>query len=500
MMIQHKEKALKWLKGSPKRFLIGGQWVEGSGLKHFDVIDPSTEQVLGSLPEANSEIVRQAAQAARDAFKSKAAGSWSTKTRRERADALKAIGRLIREHADELAAIETLANGKTFKEARIDDLTESADVFDYYAGWTDKFYGESVPVDPPFMNYTVHEPVGVVGLIVPWNFPLLLGCWKLAPALAMGNTVVMKPASNTSHSMIRLFEIIHDAGILPHGVLNIVYGDGEPGSAVSSSPLIDKVSFTGSTVVGKKILAGSSASNLKSVTLELGGKSPNIIFGDAGNLDAVVDRCFTAMFCHKGEKCSEPTRFIVHSSIYDKFASKLVALAEAYKVGDPFAEDTQQGAQANRQHFEKILGYIEKGKKEGAKLLTGGTRVTSVNGGKGFFVRPTIFGDVKNSMAIAQEEIFGPVLCLIKFETEEEAVAIANDTQYGLAAGFYSSDASRCQRVARQLDAGMIFINHYGCYDFASPFGGFKQSGWGKEMAIHSLSAYTKTKSIWMKY
>lgn len=499
-MHQSKEKALHWLKGAPKKFLIGGHWIEGAGLRHFDVIDPATENLLGSLPEANAEVVRQAAQAARDAFRSKIKGSWSSKTRRERADALKQIGQLIRKNADELAAIETLANGKTFKESLIDDLTESADVFDYYAGWTDKFYGESVPVDPPFVNYTVHEPVGVVGLIVPWNFPLLLGCWKLAPALAMGNTVVMKPASNTSHSMIRLFEIIHEAGILPAGVLNLVYGDVDPGSAISSSSLIDKVSFTGSTVVGKKILAGSSQSNLKSVTLELGGKSPNIIFGDAADLDAVVQRCFTAMFCHKGEKCSEPTRFIVHSSIYDKFATKLVALAESFKVGDPFADDTQQGAQANRQHFEKILGYIEKGKKEGAKLLAGGTRVGNINGGKGFFVRPTIFGDVKNSMTIAQEEIFGPVLCLIKFETEEEAIAIANDTQYGLAAGFYSADASRCQRVARQLDAGMIFINHYGCYDFASPFGGFKQSGWGKEMAIHSLSAYTKTKSVWMKY
>lgn len=499
-MNQHKERALQWLKGAPKRFLIGGQWIEGSGLRHFDVVDPATEAVLASLPEANTEVVRQSAQAARDAFQLKSKGAWSAKSRRERSEALKKIAELVRKHADELAAIETLANGKTFKEARFDDLPESADVFDYYAGWTDKFYAESVPVDPPFMNYTVHEPVGVVGLIVPWNFPLLLGCWKLAPALAMGNTVVMKPASNTSHSMIRLFEIIHEAGVLPPGVLNLVYGDGEPGSAISASPLIDKVSFTGSTVVGKKILAGSSQSNLKSVTLELGGKSPNIIFGDAADLDAVAQRCFTAMFCHKGEKCSEPTRFIVHSSIYDKFAAKLVSMAEAYKVGDPFSEETDQGAQANRQHFEKIMGYIEKGKKEGAKLLTGGSKVTGINGGKGFFVRPTIFGDVKNSMTIAQEEIFGPVLCLIKFETEEEAVTIANDTQYGLAAGFYSSDASRCQRVARQLDAGMVFINHYGCYDFASPFGGFKQSGWGKEMAIHSLSAYTKTKSIWMKY
>lgn len=499
-MLQHKEQALKWLKGPQKKFLIGGEWVDGTGLKTFNVMNPATEEVLAALPEANREVVDRAAKAARDAFKSTAAGSWSSKTRRERAEALKAIGALIRKHADELAAIETLANGKTFKEARYDDLPESADVFDYYAGWTDKFYAESVPVDPPFVNYTVHEPVGVVGLIVPWNFPLLLGCWKLAPALAMGNTVVMKPASNTSHSMIRLFEIIHDAGVLPAGVLNIVYGDSEPGEAISSNSTINKVSFTGSTAVGRRVVMGASSSNLKSVTLELGGKSPNIIFADAANLDAVIQRSFTAIFCHKGEKCSEPTRFIIHSSIYDKFAAKLVELANAYRVGDPFEESTEQGAQANRQHYEKILGYIEKGKAEEAKLLAGGSPVKNINGGKGFFLRPTIFGDVKNSMVIAQEEIFGPVLCLIKFETEEEAVAIANDTSYGLAAGLYSSDASRCQRVARQLDAGMVFVNHYGCYDFASPFGGFKQSGWGKEMAIHSLSAYTKTKSIWMKY
>ena len=499
-MQQHKENALKWFKGPQKKFLIGGEWIDGKGLKTFNVVNPATEELLASLPEANREIIDQASKAAMAACTSTAQGAWSLATRRQRADALKAIGALIRTHADELAAIETLANGKTFKESRFDDMPESADVFDYYAGWTDKYYAESVPVDPPFVNYTIHEPVGVVALIVPWNFPLLLGCWKLAPALAMGNTIIMKPASNTSHSMIRLFELIHEANILPAGVLNIVYGDGEPGEAISKHNGIDKISFTGSTAIGRKVVAGSSTSNLKSVTLELGGKSPNIIFGDAANLDAVVQRSFTAIFCHKAEKCSEPTRFVIHSSVYDKVAAKLVEMANAYRVGDPFEDSTEQGAQANRAHFEKILGYIEKGKAEGAKLLAGGARVTNINGGKGFFLRPTIFGDVKNSMTIAQEEIFGPVLCLIKFDTEDEAVTIANDTTYGLAAGLYSSDASRCQRVARKLDAGMVFINHYGCYDFASPFGGFKQSGWGKEMAVHSLAAYTKTKSIWMKY
>lgn len=487
------QRCKRWM-AEPKGFYIGGAWQTTGTGKQFSVVNPATEEQIASLPEASKEVVDQAVDAAEKAFKT----TWRLSKRRQRAEALQKIGALIREHAEELATIETLTNGKTFQESFVDDMPESADVFDYYAGWTDKFYGESVPTDHGFVNYTLNEPLGVVGLIVPWNFPLQLACWKLAPALAMGNTVILKPASFTSHSLLRLFELIDKAKILPPGVLNLVYGDKEAGEAISHHPRINKISFTGSTVVGKRILAGAAASNLKTVTLELGGKSPNIIFADASNLDQVIARSYTAMFSHKGEKCSEPTRFLIQDSIYDQVVNQLVAMAKTTVCGDPFSENTTQGAQCHKIHYEKILSYIEHGKREGANLLVGGGRDESQE--RGFFVRPTIFGDVKNSMQIAQEEIFGPVLSLIRFKTEEEAIAIANDTIYGLAAGLYSNDASRCQRVARALDAGMVFINHYGCYDFASPFGGFKQSGWGKEMAIHSLSAYTKTKSIWQRY
>jgi aldehyde dehydrogenase (NAD+) len=492
-MTANVEKVKSWI-AAPHGFYIAGEWTSIPGTSEYKVFNPADESVLGTLNEANHTVVDNAVAAAREAFP-----LWSGAKRKVRAEALKKIGQLIRDNAEELAVIETLTNGKTFKESLIDDMPESADVFDYYAGWADKYYGLSVPVDPPFINYTVNDPLGVVGLIVPWNFPMLLACWKIAPALITGNTVVIKPASFTSHSMIRLFELIHEAKILPKGVMNLVLGDQIAGEALSNHKGINKISFTGSTNTGRKVVHGSAASNLKAITLELGGKSPNILFEDTAHLPKVIQRAYDAMFSHKGEKCSEPTRLLVHESIYDTVVAKLVEIAGTVKVGDPFDPKTGQGPQCHRAHYNSILKYIEQGKKEGATLLTGGAPAPGPNG-KGFYIQPTIFGDVKTSMTIAQDEIFGPVLCVIKFKTEDEAVAIANDTTYGLAAGLYTADAARSQRVARKLDAGMVFVNHYGCYDFASPFGGTKQSGWGREMAIHSLSEYTKTKSIWMRY
>ena len=487
------EKIKSWIS-APHGFYIGGEWTNAQGCSEFKVYNPADESVLGCLNEANHTVVNSAVAAAREAFP-----TWSAAKRKVRTDALRKIGQLIRDNTEELAIIESLTNGKTFKESLNDDMPESADVFDYYAGWADKHYGLSVPVDPPFVNYTVNDPLGVVGLIVPWNFPLLLACWKIAPALITGNTVVIKPASFTSHSMIRLFELMHEAKVLPNGVMNLVLGDQVAGEALSNHKGINKISFTGSTAIGRKVVQGSAASNLKAVTLELGGKSPNILFEDTADLPKVIQRAYEAMFSHKGEKCSEPTRLLVHEAIYDVVAARLIEIAQSVKVGDPFDPQTSQGPQCHRAHYNSILNYIEQGKKEGAKLLTGGGPAAGPSG-KGFYIQPTIFGDVKTSMVIAQEEIFGPVLCLIKFKTEDEAVAIANDTPYGLAAGLYTADAERSQRVARKLDAGMVFVNHYGCYDFASPFGGTKQSGWGREMGIHSLSEYTKTKSIWMRY
>jgi aldehyde dehydrogenase (NAD+) len=327
-----------------------------------------------------------------------------------------------------------------------------------------------------------------------------MAAWKLAPALAMGNTVIIKPSSTTSLSAIRLFEIIDEAGILPAGVLNLILGKGSIGSYISRHMDIDKVSFTGSTGVGKQLVHDSADSNLKPVTLELGGKSPNIIFSDAPDLQAAIERSFYGLFTHKGEKCSAPTRLLVQRDVYDQVVDKIATYANRYKCGNPFDPESDQGAQVSKAHMESILKHIENGEKEGARLVTGGERDMTGENAHGYFIRPTIFADVDNKMSIAQEEIFGPVLCIIPFDTEEEAVRIANDTVYGLAAGLWTNDVSRANRVARKLEAGMVFINKYGCYDFASPFGGWKQSGWGKEYAIHSLQSYTKTKAIWMAY
>jgi len=483
--------AKQWLE-RPLRHYWGGEWHSGHGAHPFESTNPATESFLANVPEGGPSEMNAAVIAAEAGFQ----GPWRSLPKRERARVLRQIGELVRTHQAELATLEALSNGKTYREAFQDDLPDSADVFDYYAGWTDKFYGESCPVDGTFVNFTQRDPLGVCGLIVPWNFPLLLANWKIAPALAMGNTVVVKPAPFTSLSLLRFVELVHEAKLLPPGVLNVVLGGAEAGEAMTRHPKIAKVSFTGSTSVGRRVVEGSAASNLKGVTLELGGKSPNIIFDDVADLDGVIQRSFSAMFSHKGEKCSEPTRFFLHEKIYSRFLEGLLPKVNAVVCGDPFDPATTQGAQCHRAQFEKILSYIDIGKHEGAKLLAGGERV----GEKGYFIRPTVFGEVTQKMRIAQEEIFGPVVACIPFKTEDEVLAMANDTGYGLAAGLYTSDVSRAHRVAQKLDAGMVFVNHYGCYDFSSPFGGVKESGWGREMAVHSLESYTKVKSIWVKY
>ena len=490
------EWAAEWLK-STKHLYIGGKWVPGSSGKLIESVNPANGKVLGNFTAASQEDVDRAVRAARNAFE---LGPWRDMSRKERARRLRKIADLIREHQAELATLESLDNGKLYRESYADDMAECADLFDYYAGWTDKLYGELNPVEGDYISFTTRDPVGVCGLIVPWNFPLLLAVWKLAPALAMGNTVVLKPSSVTSFSAIRLFEIIHEAEILPPGVINLILGDGSVGSMIGAHMDVDKVSFTGSTQVGKKLVHDSASSNLKTVTLELGGKSPNIIFADAPDLELAIQRSFYGLFTHKGEKCSAPTRLLVQKPVYDRVVEGVAKLAESYRLGDPFDPASDQGPQVSRSHMESILRYIESGKAEGARVVAGGYRDTSGKNADGFFVRPTVFADVSNNMTIAQEEIFGPVLSVIPFETEEEAVAIANDTIYGLAAGLWTNDVARAGRVAKRLQAGQVFINYYGCYDFASPFGGWKQSGWGKEYAIHSLAAYTRMKAIWMKH
>ena len=481
-----------WLS-EPKGHYINDSWSTTSD-NLFECYNPARGEHLISLPDASAEDVDRAVTAAEAAF----SPAWIEMNRRERMRLLRDIGDLIRTHRAELATLEALSNGKLYREAYVDDLEDAADIFDYYAGWTDKFYGESCPVSSGFVNYTLRKPLGVCGLIVPWNFPLLLATWKLAPALAMGNTVILKPSLQTSLTAIRLFELLDEHLSLPPGVVNLVLGDQVAGKAMSHHPRIAKVSFTGSTEVGKQILQSAGQSNLKRVTLELGGKSPDIIFDDVADLSATLERTFTVMFSQKGEKCSEPTRLFIHRDCYDAALEILQEKAEGIVCGDAFDESAMQGSQCTKEQFEKIMRYIELGKQEGARLLAGGSRDVTNGNERGFFVRPTIFADVDNKSSVAQDEIFGPVLSVIPFETEEEVIAMANDTAYGLAAGLWSSDSSRAHRVAHQLDAGMVFINRYGCYDFSSPFGGVKESGWGREMGIHSLHEYTKVQSIWV--
>lgn len=488
------EWASAWLQET-KRLYIDGAFVNSSTGETFESINPSNGKVLGAIQEAGAADVDTAVAAAQRAFES---GPWHDMTRKQRSALMHQIADVIRRHQDELATLESLDNGKLYTESWLDDVTESADLFDYYAGWTDKLYGGTSPVEGEFLNYTLREPVGVCGQIVPWNFPIDMASWKLAPALAMGNTVVIKPSQSTSYSLIRLFEILHEEVDLPAGVTNLILGPGKVGSIIASHMGVNKVTFTGSTEVGKHIVHASADSNLKPVTLELGGKSPNIIFADAPDLDYAIERSFYGLFTHKGEKCSAPTCLFVEDAIYDEVVERLAAYANAYVCGDPFDPDVHQGPQCTEAHMQKILSYIELGKQEGARVAAGGERDTRGRNSEGYFVRPTIFADVTNNMSIAQEEIFGPVLPIIRFHTEEEVVRMANDTIYGLAAGLWTIDIAKAHRVASKLDAGQVFINKYGCYDFAAPFGGFKQSGWGKEMAIHSLDSYTKTKSVWV--
>jgi len=489
-----KQWALQWLQ-EPKNQYINGQWQSGEG-KEWTAMNPADGSILARYPLASAEQVHLAARKANEAFIS---GRWPKTSRGERAALLRAVADLIRKNVEKLAALETLANGKLYRESLIDDIPTCADIFDYYAGWVDKYYGVTSPVDAGFLNYTLIQPVGVCGLIAPWNFPLYQASLKVAPALAMGNTAILKPSNSTPFTAIYLQELIDRHLDLPPGVLNLLVTDGATADILASSHDVNKISFTGSTPVGRKLLHNSADSNLKTVTLELGGKSPCIFFADTENLEGAIDRAFTVMFSHKGEKCSEPTRFLIEAPIYDHVLGELVKRATAIRCGDPFSVDSDQGAQCNKGQFDNILRYIAIGKGE-AELVAGGQVDTNGSNDKGFFIRPTIFSNVAPSSRIAQEEIFGPVLSCTPFRTEEEAVTMANDSVFGLAAGVYTGSTSRAHRMAERLEAGMVFINRYGCYGLASPFGGFKESGWGKEMAIHSLASYTKEKSVWVAY
>ncbi|HKF21003.1 MAG TPA: aldehyde dehydrogenase family protein [Candidatus Angelobacter sp.] len=479
-------------KVSPGKLLINGQWAEGSA-KAFDTINPATGEILTQVAEASAQDVDQAVAAARKAFDDPA-GAWRKMSASERGKILWRLGDLVEKNIEELAELETLDNGKPIFESRYVDMPMVADVFRYYAGWASKIHGETVNTFNNAFTYTLREPVGVIGAIVAWNFPLLLASWKLGPGLACGNTVVLKPAEQTPLSALRFGEMAMEAG-LPPGVLNIITGGPETGAALVKHPGVDKVAFTGSTSVGKEIMR-SSADTLKRVTLELGGKSPNIVFADSA-IDSAVKGALNGIFYGKGEVCCAGSRLFVEKKVEDEFMGKLVEASKKIKLGDPLDPKTRLGAIVSQKQMETVLGYVEAGKKEGAALLAGGKRA-AVNGDRGYFIEPTIFGGVKNDMKIAQEEIFGPVLATLTFDEIEQVADLANKNVYGLAAAIWTNDIKKAHQLSRRLKAGTVWINTYGLMDAALPFGGFKQSGFGRELGMHAIEHYTELKTVWM--
>ena len=479
----------KDVKIKPGKLFINGRWVDSVSGKTFDTLNPATEKVITSVAEGDSADIDLAVAAAREAFEN---GPWKKTDARDRGRILLKIAGLIERNKDELALLDTLDNGKPINETTKADIPLVIDCFLYYAGWADKIHGETIPVRGDFFNYTLREPVGVVGQIIPWNFPLLMAAWKIAPALACGNTIVLKPAEQTPLSALRLGEICQEAG-LPDGVLNIVTGYGPTaGAALAEHMDVDKIAFTGGSATGRIIMQAASK-NLKRISLELGGKSPNIVFADS-DIDSAVDGAMTGIFFNQGEVCCAGSRLFIEKSIHEEFVEKLSNKAANMRVGNPEDTGTQMGAQVSKEQFDKILGYIETGKQEGAKLVTGGERC----GERGYFIKPTIFDAVDNNMRIAKEEIFGPVVSAITFDDVSEVVKQGNLSIYGLAAAVWTKDIKKAHRLARDLKAGTIWINTYNAFDAASPFGGFKQSGFGRELGVHALELYTHVKSVWI--
>lgn len=480
------------IKPKPGRLFIGGTWTDAASGKTFASINPATGAVLTHLADGDARDVDRAVHSARAAFES---GPWAEMSASDRGRILWKIGDLIDKYNEELGTLETLDNGKPIFESRQVDMPMVAEVFRYYAGWATKIHGETVPVRGPFLNYTLREPLGVVAAIVPWNFPLLLASWKVAPALACGNTVVVKPAPWTSLTALRLAEIAQEAG-LPAGVLNVITGSSDDlGRALVRHPEVAKIAFTGATMTGQEI-ARVSADTLKQVTLELGGKSPNIVLADA-DIDGAIRGATIGIFYGKGEVCAAGSRLFVDRKIHDEFVEKLADRAKKLQPGDPLEPKTKFGALVSESQMNKVLGYIEKGKAEGASLVAGGAR-SEFGSGKGWFVEPTVFDNVKNDMTIAREEIFGPVLAAITFDDIDEAVREANKTPYGLAAAVWTRDIGKAHRIARRLQAGTVWINTYNNYDPAAAFGGFKMSGYGRELSMHALDSYTQVKSVWV--
>ncbi|KDQ51391.1 hypothetical protein JAAARDRAFT_534135 [Jaapia argillacea MUCL 33604] len=472
----------------PTGLFINGQFVGGADGTTIDVVNPTNGKVVTKIAEGTSKDVDTAVVAAQKAFDT----TWGLETAgAERGKLLNKMADLMEAAADELAAIEALDNGKTFWWAKNVDVTASIACIRYYAGWADKNHGQVIETDENKLAYTRHEPIGVVGQIIPWNFPLLMMSWKLGPALATGNCVVLKPSEFTPLTALRMCSIIKETGF-PPGVVNVIVGYGQTvGQAISEHPHIEKVAFTGSTLVGRKIMEAAAKTNLKNVTLELGGKSPNIIFNDA-DLDTAVGWSVHGIFWNHGQACCAGSRIFVQSGIYDKFLAAFTERTKALKVGDPFAADSYQGPQVSQIQYDRIMGYIESGKKDGATVHTGGER----HGTEGYFIQPTIFTNTKPTMKIVQEEIFGPVGVVIKFEDEEDVIKQANDTMYGLAAAVFSQDINRALRTAHKLKAGTAWVNCANTLNPQVPFGGFKQSGIGRELGEYALLNYTAVKAV----
>jgi aldehyde dehydrogenase (NAD+) len=468
--------------------LIGGRRLPARSGRYFETVDPANEQVIARVAEADAADIDAAVASARAAFE----GEWGHMRAADRGHALLRLADLIRQNQDSLIALESLDSGKPISAIKRQDLPAVLDTLAYYAGWADKINGEVIPARPDALTYTVREPIGVVGAIVPWNFPLMIGMWKIAPALACGCTVVLKPAELTPLTALKLGELALAAG-LPPGVLNVVPGFGKTaGAALVNHPDVDKITFTGSPMVGRQILQGA-AGNLKRVTLELGGKSANIIFPDA-DLDAAVRAAGSGIFFNTGQVCSAGSRILVHKDIHDEVVERLVARAKSIRVGDPRDAGTSMGPLVSKAQMNRVLDYIEIGKREGAQLATGGTRL----GSSGFFVGPTVFAGVEHQMRISQEEIFGPVASVISFDDDEDAIRIANGTQYSLAAGIWSSDIGRVHRFVRRLKAGTVWANTFGPTDVRLPWGGSRDSGYGREHGAEAIANFTEPKAVWI--
>ena len=483
-----------FLSAGPKRLLIGGEWVPAASGETFPTLNPATGQPLIEVALASEADVDRAVEAARAAFE---AGPWPALSGADRGELLWRLAGLLEQHVDELAELETLDNGKPIRTSRHGDLPTAIKHFRYYAGWASKLEGATLPVSiPNQFVYTLREPMGVVGLIIPWNFPLVMAAWKLAPALACGNTVILKPAEETPLTALRLGELAMEAGF-PSGVVNVLTGPGVPtGAALTAHSGVDKVAFTGSTEVGRKIMAAAAGSNLKRVSLELGGKSPNVIFADA-DLEKAIKGATWAVFSSSGQECVAGSRLFVEKPIFQAVVDGLAAQAARIRVGPGFAPKVHIGPIVSQKQLDTVMGHIERGRQAGAEIVAGGKRLGGELAG-GYFIPPTIFTHADDSLPLLREEIFGPVVAVTPFEDWDELVARANSTRYGLAAGAWTRDLSKAHRFARAVKAGTVWINSYGLFDPAAPFGGYKESGFGREMGREALDLYTQTKTIWI--